>query len=243
MADTTPQLETVTVTASRKVPKTAAVTWNGKAQRDIRVRLCVPEMYTKGTLGGGPQPPQGPRPFEGIGGPSTHPGGIIFPYTPTISYNNQASYSSLAPTHSNFNNYFFKNAQTGAIQITGKFTAQNEYEASLILAVQHLLRSLTKMRWGDDIGAGTPPPVCRLFAYGDSMLNNIPVAVQSWKIDYPDSVDYIGVGDGIKDYGNNFVPTMCSLTLELIPMYSRAQQLQYSVDAFNKGVFTSMGYL
>lgn len=221
----------------------ASIKWNGSAQRDIRVRLCVPEMYTKGTLGGGPKPPSGPRPFESIGGPSTHPGGIIFPYTPTIGYNNQATYSSIAPTHSNFNNYFFKNSMTGAISISGKFTCQNEYEASLILANQHLLRTLTKMRWGDDIGAGTPPPVCRLFAYGNSMLNNVPVAVQSWKIDYPDNVDYIGVGDGITDYGNNFVPTLLTLSIELIPMYSRAEQLGYSVDGFNSGALADQGFL
>jgi hypothetical protein len=242
MADPVQQLSNVT---SPTAVSDATIKWGGTPLNDIRVRLCVPNLYTEGTLGGGPKPPQGqgPRPFENIGGPATHPGGIVFPYTPTISYNNQATYSSLAPTHSNFNNYFFKNSQVGAINIVGKFTAQNEYEASLILAVQHLLRSLTKMRWGDDQGAGAPPPVCRLFAYGNSMLGNVPVAVQSWKLDYPDSVDYIGVGDGITDYGNNFVPSLCTLSLELIPVYSRADQLKYSVDKFNKGKLPDKGYL
>jgi hypothetical protein len=231
------------ITNQAEKKQEASIKWTGNAQRDIRVRLCVPDLYTKGTLGGGPKPPQGPRPFESIGGPASHPGGIIFPYTPTISYNNQANYSSQAPTHSNFNNYFFKNSAVGTINITGKFTCQNEYEASLILANQHLLRTLTKMRWGDDIGAGTPPPVCKLYAYGDNMLRNVPVAVQSWKLEYPDGVDYIGVGDGIADYGNNFVPSLCTLTIELIPMYSRAQQLYYSVDKFNYGQLTNTGFL
>ena len=233
-------LDTVTVTGKSTG---AAINWTGQPQRDIRVRLCVPNLYTKNTLGGGPKPPQGPRPFESIGGPASHPGGIIFPYTPTISFNNQATYSSLSPTHSNFNNYFFKNSSVGTISVSGKFTCQNEYEASLILAIQHLLRSLTKMRWGDDDGAGTPPPVCRLFAYGNSMLNNIPVAVQSWKLEYPDSVDYIGVGDGIKDYGNNFVPSLCTISMELVPMYSRSQQLGFSVDDFLLGNLADKGYL
>jgi len=226
----------------------ASVVWSGSKAQDIRVKLCVPDMYTYGTLGGGPSL-KGQRPFEDIGGPGSrgqgigHPGGIIFPFTPTISYTNQASYTNLAPTHSNFNNYFFKNSQTGAIQITGKFTCQNEYEGSLILAVQHLLRTLTKMRWGDDVGAGSPPPVCRLLAYGNSMLHKVPVVVQSWKLDYPDSVDYIQVGDGITDYGVNFVPVNCSLTLELLPVYSRAQQLAYSVDKFANGKLADKGYL
>jgi hypothetical protein len=75
------------------------------------------------------------------------------------------------------------------------------------------------------------------------MLHNVPVAVQSWKLDLPDGVDYIQVGEGIKDYGNNFVPVVSSLTLELIPVYSRAQQLSYSVDKFNKGKLADKGYL
>ena len=220
----------------------ASINWKGAPARDIRVKLCVPDMYTKRTLGGGPQFGS-TRPFENIGGPASHPGGIIFPFTPTISYSNVAAYTNLAPTHSNFNNYFFKNSQTSAIQITGKFTCQNEYEGSLILAVQHLLRTLIKMRWGDDVGAGTPPPICRLMAYGNSMLHNVPVAVQSWKLELPDNVDYIQVGEGIKDYGTNFVPVTCSLTLELIPVYSRSQQLSYSVDKFNKGKLADKGYL
>jgi hypothetical protein len=220
----------------------ASINWQGRIARDIRVKLCVPNLYTAGTLGGGPQFGS-TRPFENIGGPASHSGGIIFPFTPTISYNNQASYSNVAPTHTNFNNYFFKNSHTTPISITGKFTCQNEYEASLILAVQHLLRTLTKMRWGDDKGAGSPPPVCKLFAYGNSMLHDVPVAVQSWKLDLPNDVDYIQVGDGIKDYGVNFVPVSCSLTLELIPVYSRQQQLDYSVDKFNKGLMGDSGYL
>jgi hypothetical protein len=75
------------------------------------------------------------------------------------------------------------------------------------------------------------------------MLHNVPVAVQSWKLELPDSVDYIQVGEGIKDYGTNFVPVTCSLTLELIPVYSRSQQLSYSVDKFSKGQLADKGYL
>ena len=49
----------------------------------------------------------------------------------------------------------------------------------------HLGRVLTKMPFGDDPNAGSPPPVCRLFAYGDYQLDATPVVVKQFKIDYP----------------------------------------------------------
>jgi hypothetical protein len=232
------ELNTVTVSGTR-------VRWKGDKESDIRAKLFVPKAYTQG-LGGGPDASgvgNDKRPFQFIGGPPSHPGGIIFPYTPTVSSNNQAVYTSLSPTHSNYPSQFYKNSTVGPISVSGKFTCQNEYEASLILGYQHLLRMLTKMKWGNDIDAGSPPPVCRFSAYGNSMYSNVPVQVQSWKMELPSEVDYISVGAGIKDYGNNFVPVSLTITLDLIVVYSRAQQLGYSVDAFSKGTLADQGYL
>jgi hypothetical protein len=111
------------------------ISWGGKIQKDLRVRLEVPKSYLGG-LGGGP-----------AGGPNGRPlaatNGIVFPYTPSVTFNNQATYNSIAPTHSNYTSNAYKNSSVGPIAVSGKFTAQNEYEASLILGVQHLLRSLT----------------------------------------------------------------------------------------------------
>lgn len=214
----------------------AVVSWSGRQANDLRVRLEVPSSYVSNSLGGGPKPSNGPRPLQKTKG-------IVFPYTPSVSFNNQAVYTSQTPSHSIFAQYFYKNSAVGPITITGKLTAQNEYEAAVILGIQHLLRALTKMRWGDDSNAGAPPPVCRLHAFGNAMLQNVPVVIQSWKLDYPDSVDYIQVGQGIKEYGNSFVPTVCTLTLELAVQYSRAEQLSYSVDGFLKGTITGKGFI
>jgi hypothetical protein len=210
------------------------ISWGGKIARDLRVRLEVPKEYLKG-LGGGPN--------AGSSRPLQRTNGIVFPYTPSVSVANQAVYQAVTPTHSNYASYAFKNSMSGPIQITGKFTAQNEYEASLILGIQHLLRALTKMRWGDDTNAGAPPPVCRLFAFGNSMLDNVPVVVQSWKLEYPDGVDYIQVGPGIKEYGNSFVPTMCTISMDLAVQYSRSEQLKFSVDDFLSGKLAGKGYI
>jgi hypothetical protein len=215
----------------------AATTWNGQKTTDLRVLLRVPAMYLDGKGGGHD---------GGAGAPLKKLGGIVFPYTPTVSFQNQAVYIPQAPTHSMFASYFFKNSNVGPINITGKFTAQNEYEASIILATQTLLRTLVKMRWGDDIGAGSPPPVCRLDAYGNSMLSNVPVAVQSWKLEYPDGVDFIevgGNGSSITMYGHSFVPTSCTLSLELAVVYSRKEMLDYGVDKYLNGDLDGKGYI
>jgi len=219
----------------------ANITWGGQTQNDLRALLKVPDRYLWARGGGYISEDTGER-----SGPLQKAGGIIFPYTPSISYNNQAVYIAQAPTHSLYTSQFFKNSNVGPIQITGKFTAQNEYEASIILATQYLLRTLTKMRWGNDLGAGSPPPVCRLFAFGNSMLNNVPVVVQNWKLEYPDNVDYIEVGGPnsvIDTYGHNFVPTHATLTLDLLPLYSRKEQLEFSVDDFLQGTHDGKGYI
>lgn len=215
-------------------PVQTQVMWAGRKAQDLRARLEVPTEYLTG-LGGGPKAASS-RPLQ-------RTKGIVFPYTPSISFANQAVYTSQTPTHSLFAQYFYKNSAVGPITVTGKLTAQNEYEAAIILGIQHLLRALTKMRWGSDKNAGAPPPVCRFHAFGNAMLQNVPVVVQSWKLEYPDGVDYIAVGPGIKDYGNSFVPTICTLTLELAVQYSRKEQLEYSVDDWLSGKNTNKGYI
>lgn len=203
--------------------KVASAQWAGA--KDLRVFLRVPSSYLSSPL------VQKLSEF----------GGILFPYTPTISYDNQSSYGNVNPVHSNYTQYFFKNSSVSSISITGKFTVQNEKEANIWLSIQHLLRALTKMRWGADSKAGSPPPVCRLEGYGDFMLRNVPVVVSSFKIDYPDSVDYISVNSGA--FKTSLVPTISTVSLTLNPSYSRKELQDYSVDAWLSGALKGKGYL
>lgn len=209
--------------------KPASAQWSGA--KDLRVILRVPNSYLIG-------------PAAGPSNTLKNYGGILFPYTPQISYENQATYSNANPTHSNYTQYFFKNSSVSPIQLTAKFTAQDQLDAGIWLSIVHLLRGLTKMRFGDDTFAGSPPPVCRLDGYGDYVLSNVPVVVGSFRIDLPDSVDYISVTtlDGGK-YKNSLVPTMSTLTLSLFPMYSRREIRDFSVDKWLGGSLRSRGYL
>ena len=195
--------------------------------KDLRVIIRVPKSYLKG-------------PAAGPSGTLNNFGGILFPYTPTISYDTQAVYGSVNPVHSNYTQYFYKNSQVGQINITGKFTVQNEKEGKIWLGVVHLLRGLTKMRWGSDANAGSPPPVCRLEAYGDFMLRNVPVVISNFKFDLPDNVDYMAVKG---EYKNTLVPTVSTLNVTLNVMYSRREMQDYSVDSWLQGNLRGQGYL
>ena len=197
---------------------------------DQRVRLRVPPKYlVAGTTGG----------------PEKNPvlvdlGGIIFPYTPSISYEVKADWSELKPLHSNFNVPFYQRSSVSPITVTGKFTVQNHNDANIYLSTVHLLRSLTKMRFGGaksgDTDSGAPPPICRLQAYGDEMLKNIPVAVTNFRIELPADVDYYSLDESIS------VPTISSLAITLLPVYSRQEMQNFSVTKYINRTYNE-GYI
>jgi hypothetical protein len=201
---------------------------------DLRAKLRVPDMYLLSNT-----PSAGPNNIL------QKNGGILFPYTPTISIDNRADYGTSSPLHSNFAFYFFKNASVGPITVNAKFTVQNEFDGAVLLGVIHLLRSLTKMRWGDEPNAGSPPPICRLDAYGDFMLSNVPVALTGWRHELPDSVDYITVGRPGSPtlYGHSMVPSLSTLSLTFNVMYSRQEMGNYRVDNWLSGDSKGKGYL
>lgn len=202
------------------------------AAKDLRVKLRVPNEYLTGKAVGPANILQ-------------KNGGILFPYTPTITVENQAQYANQNPLHSNYPLYFYKNSTISPITVSAKFTVQNEFEGAVLLGVIHLLRSLTKMKFGNDPDAGSPPPVCRFDAYGDYMMYNVPVSIASWRHELPDSVDYIAVGrPGSPDtYGKSMVPVMSNITLTLNVMYSRREMLAYNVKDWLSGSLARRGYL
>ena len=206
-----------------KASSPAPATWAGA--KDMRVMIKVPPDYVKNMASSEVRKVQG----------------ILFPYTPQISYDTQASYGNSNPLHSNYTQYFFKNSSVGAITISGKWTVQNEVEVKVWMSVVELSRLLTKMPFGSDKYAGSAPPVCRLNGYGDWIFNNIPVAITSFKFDLPDGVDYISVSSS--GYGNTLVPTVSTLSYTLIPMYSRQEIRDFGVDKWIAGQLTGKGYL
>lgn len=208
----------------------AQAQWSGA--KDLRVKLRVPNEYLVG-------PAAGPTNII------QKNGGILFPYTPQITMDNQAAYNNQNPLHSNYPLYFYKNSSVGPISVTAKFTVQNEFEGAVLLGVIHLLRGLTKMKFGNDPDAGSPPPVCRFDAYGDFMLYNVPVSIASWRHDLPDNVDYISVGrkGSPTTYGHSMVPVISTIQLTLNVMYSRREMLEFNVKDWRSGGLKYRGYL
>jgi len=218
-----------------------------KEEKDFRTRLVVPQKYLHSSSipfgqGGDPLVPAGALyPFRN---------GIIFPFTPVITQEWSANYSTVNPTHSNYPLHFYKNSSVGPISVSGKFAVQNKMDAITWLQTVHSLRALTKMKFGGDSNAGAPPPVCRFFAYGEMQYNNVPVVVQSVRVDLPDGVDYYAASvnqdrlDSKNASSGSMVPILSTITINLLPMYSRAELLElnhvdeyigYSVSSKTKG--------
>lgn len=160
--------------------------------------------------------------------------GVLFPYTPSIRFTHRANYDMQTLAHSNYEQPFFVNSSVESISIDGTFTANTAEEAKYVLAVIHFFRSVTKMFYGQDSLAGTPPPILFLDGYGNVVLNHIPIVILDFNTTLPDNVDYISttagpaVATGGRDSNNtvskgneNRVPTELKIALTCKPIYSR----------------------
>lgn len=205
--------------------------FTGAKSKDLRVKIIVPNDYARASISADP------RGYLG------NFNSIIFPYTPTITFEQGARYTEQSPVHSNYPLFFYKNSYLGAISITGKFTVQNEKDAWNFLATLQLLRAITKMRWGDDSNAGAPPPVCRLEAYGIFMLEKLPIAVSSFRYEVADTVDYITVGPNTLT--ETFVPTLSTISLTCVPMFSKNELKYASTEQLLDSYYTerNKGYI
>jgi hypothetical protein len=206
-------------------------------ENDMRVRIRVPSDYITGLTQGSRLKEFAPQNF----------GGIVFPYTPQITLEHKAEYTQQQPLHTNYAINFYKNSQVTDISITGKFTVQNDRDGLLYLSTVRLLAALTKMRFGGQGGdpdSGAPPPVCRLDAYGEYMLKNVPVSIISFKHDLPDDVDFYTIKTNSSDFGRAAVPTRSTITVVCRPMYSRAEMQKISVTGYlDPAKFKGGGYL
>lgn len=159
--------------------------------------------------------------------------GVIFPYTPSITYAHQTNYSTFSPVHANQDYQFYTNTASVAFQVTAKFTAQNEREAQYLLAAKHFFQTASKMRFGeDDEKRGLPPPVLVLSGYGDLMLNNLPVIMQNFTVELPDDQDYVKVE--MLD-GTSWVPALMIFQLSFIVQQTPKKQRAFNFDRFASG--------
>jgi hypothetical protein len=169
---------------------------NTPAAADWRVRLRLAPnanyLYKVPAGNGGP----------GILAPLAATDGVVFPYTPAIETSYQAKYANYDLTHSNYRGYFYQNSSVENISIKGTFTAQDTREAAYLLAVIHFFKSVTKMFYGQDAEAGTPPPLVYLSGFGKYQFNESPCVVTTFGYSLPTDVDYIRA-NGFNNIGLN----------------------------------------
>lgn len=199
-----------------------------KLGRDLRVKILVPPKYLDNSRTDILQPFQG----------------IVFPYTPTISYEVKADYGTTNVMHNNFAVSFYQRSSISSIVINGKFSVNNENDALIYIGTMVLLRAISRMRSGGakggDVDSGAPPPVCRLFGYGDDQLSNVPVVLNNYRVEMPDAVDFFTVK---YDDKVTSVPVLSTIALTLLPMYSRNEMQQFSVNNYLNGNFSGKGYI
>jgi hypothetical protein len=178
--------------------------------RRIRIRAVTgQEADTYGYTGTSPA-----ASIMGILNPNTGSNGVVFPYTPVVTYNNGAEYTSVQPTHSNQEYYVYTRTPSVQIQISGAFTAQNQQEAAYSLAVMHFCKSMVKMNFGVmDQNRGTPPRTLLLSGYGVYMFNDLPILFKDFSINLDKDVDYVQT---ILMGANAWVPTYWTLTVNVI---------------------------
>lgn len=193
-------------------------------QDELRTIIKVPAEYINGDFS---------REFSKFGG-------VLFPYSPQITLENRAEYSSNTPLHSNYPINFYKNSAVSDITITSTFTVQNEDDAYYYVGAIRILSSLTKMKFGNDSKTGSPPPICRLSSYGEWVLKNVPVVIASVRHDLPDDVDFYTCwvrGQRVS------VPTKASVTVVCKPTYSRREMAVATVDSYISNSLVGKGYL
>lgn len=180
--------------------------------------------------------------------------GVVFPYTPTITLSHTARYQSQPLTHSNYLSYFYDGSEVSAIQINGEFTVQNVAEGQYLMAAIQFFRICTKMFFGRDQYAGSPPPLVFLDGYGDSYLPHIPCVITQFSHTMPGEVDYVTVPIGVElgtsgelpvgppsrndSYGGIVrLPTSSTITVSLQPVYSRKNISEnFTLEKYARGL-------
>ena len=173
--------------------------------------------------------------------------GFLWPYTPTINTNITVEYATTGLTHSpyQYNNYV--RGQAPSLTVSGQFSANTVQEATLLLAIIHFLRSVTKQRFGQsEYLPGAPPPVCYFTAYGKYMYKNVPVVVQSFNMDLPETVDYVYVPNPYETDKNDTtgVPTLMTISCSFLVQYRPSDvRRDFNMRAFTQGELSDQGYI
>lgn len=177
---------------------------------------------------------------DGIMAPLIQDGGVIFPYSPSISYSLTSSYTPIEMVHTNYEINSFQKSAVAALNVQQcRFTAETRDKADYMLAAITFFRTFSKMNYGlKDEMRGAPPRILRFYAYGDYMFHDVPVAIKSFTLPLDDTVDYVQTSHGTQ------VPLMATFSLDLsfMPTPSKMKS-EFSLNDFASGTLIKKGYI
>lgn len=176
--------------------------------------------------------------YTGILQPLAATNGLLFPYTPQISFSQSIDYATLAMTHANQSYHAYSKTANPRISLSGKFAIQNKTDGEYALAAIHFLRTNSKMYFGEnDRNAGVPPPVMSLDGYGTYMFNKLRVILIDFSHSFNENDQMVSISTG---NGNVMLPAVFMLTCSLIVQNTaRAQRQDFTLDKFRSGELMS----
>jgi len=223
---------------------TPIVTLAGAPMNDKRVRIAMlpgsPAIFYKD---------QGnPLLYNYLGATN----GVLFPFQPKVDISFSANYQAQKVTQSNFVFYSYENSELKPFDLTCNFPVRNPFEGQYVIAAITFLRSLTMMFTGNDNNfgnngldlAGSPPLVVSLQGMGFGGLDYVPIVVSNVTTSYSDDVDYVTITlPGVANLANETIklPSMLSISVSCIPMFSRAFASQFSALDFSTGARRLLG--
>ncbi len=165
--------------------------------------------------------------------------GLLFPYTPSISVNQEVDYRDIgAMTHTIGDILSYNHTPSVKLSVTADFTVQNQREGRYALAAIHFLRTASKMHFGQtDKLAGLPPPILIFTGYGNFMFNNLPVILKSHSFNLDKSHNMISIQTA---GGTASLPAMFQIQLELqVQQTPTAMRTKFNLEKFRTGELLS----
>lgn len=169
--------------------------------------------------------------------------GLLFPYTPTIDWNQSVDYATTSLTHTNQDFQSYKSTPSTTFRISGDFTVQNYREGQYMLAVIHFLRVVSKMHFGKlSKHPGMPPPVLLFSGYGDYMFNDLPVIVKDHAFSLGKDMDYVDIETAS---GVARLPALLQISMTLVVQNTpKKLREEFDLDSFRTGkLMKSKGWI
>lgn len=165
--------------------------------------------------------------------------GLVFPYTPAISFGHTAEYKEYDIIHSNYSINSFIKSRPDNITLEARFTAQTKREAEYMLAAIHFFRANTKMYFGAQraesnetkLRSGTPPPVLEFSFLGELMFTRVPVVIEKFSMALEQETQYVEV-----EGWDTYVPTAATFTINLnVNQNTKDVRENFNLDDFRQG--------